>query len=109
MSKTGTDSSVTGEGGETASSAATAFASAFAVASAAELSSRVLDAGGETVDAAVAALVSTGGSRRTCVMPKTSAALHAATSATDGTTVRPIDVAVILLDPQLDRHRLTLR
>jgi len=114
MSKTGTESSVTGERGDTASSAATAFASACAVASAAELSSRALDAGGETVGAAVAALVSTGGARRMCVIPKTSAAPHAATSATDGTTIRLIDVAVILRNPQPDRwlvstHWLTLR
>src|SRR3984893_15185000 len=109
MSKTGTDSSVTGGGGETASLAATAFASACAVASAAELSSRALDAGDETVGATVAALVSTGGSRPMCVMPKTSAAPHAATSARDGTTIRLIVVAVILRDPQPDRHRLTLR
>src|SRR5665647_581696 len=53
-----------------------------------------------TAGAAVAAaLVSTGGSRRRCVMPKTSAAPHAATSARDGTTIRPIDVAVIIRDP----------
>jgi hypothetical protein len=95
MSKTGTDSSVTGGGGETASSAATAFASACGVASAAELSYRALDAGDETVGAAVAALVSSGGSRRMSVMPKTRAAPHAATSARDGTTIRLIDVAVI--------------
>ena len=103
MSKTGTDSSVSGERGDTASAAATAFASACAVASAAGPSSRAPDAGGETAGAAVAALVSTGGSRRTCVMPKTSAAPHAATSARDGTTIRPIDVAVKIRDPWLDR------
>ena len=45
--------------------------------------------------AAVAALVSSGGSRRMSVMPKTRAAPHAATSARDGTTIRLIDVAVI--------------
>ena len=50
-------------------------------------SSAAPDAGGATAGAAVAALVSTGGSRRTCVMPKTSAAPHAATSARDGTTI----------------------
>jgi hypothetical protein len=108
MSKTGTDSSVTGERRETASSAATEFASACAVASAAEPSFRALDPGAETVGAAVAALASTGGSRPMCVMPKTSAAPHTATSATDGKTIRPIDVAVILRDPQPDRHQLTL-
>ncbi len=99
MSKTGTDSSVSGERGDTANAAATAFASACAVASAAEPSSRAPDAGG----AAVVALVSTGGSRRTSVMPKTSAAPHAATSARDGTTIRPIDVPVKIRDPWPDR------
>jgi len=89
--------------GDTAGAAATAFASACAVASAAEPSSRTPDAGGETAGAAVAALVSTGGSRRTCVMPKTSAAPHAATSARDGTTTRPIDVAVMIRDRWPDR------
>ena len=103
MSKTGTDSSVSGERGDTAGAAATAFASACAVASGAELSSRAPDAGGETAGAAVAVLVSTGGSRRTCVMPKTSAAPHAATSAKDGTTIRSIDMTVIIDDPWLDR------
>ena len=98
MSKAGTDSSVSGERGDTASGAATAFALACAVVNAAEPSSRAPDAGGETTGAAVAALVSTGGSRRTCVMPKTSAAPHAATSAREGTTIRPIDVAVMIRD-----------
>jgi hypothetical protein len=101
MSKTGT--SVTGERGDTARSVATAFASACATASATELSSRALDAGGEAVGAAVAALVSTGGSRRMCVMPKTSAAAHAPTSARDGTTIRAIDVAVMIRDRWPDR------
>src|SRR5665811_732981 len=95
MSKTGTDSPVSGERGDTADAAATAFASACAVASAAEPSSRAPDAGGETAGAAVAALVSTGGALRRCVMPKTSAAPHAATSARDRTTIRLIDVTVI--------------
>src|SRR6266851_6553182 len=103
MSKTGTDSSVSGERGDTAGAAAAAFVSACAVASAPEPSSRAPDAGGETAGVAVAALVSTGDSRRTCVMPKTSAAPNAATSAKYGTTVRPIDVAVIIHDTWLDR------
>src|SRR6266436_9709018 len=67
MSKTGTDLSVSGERGDTAGAAATAFASACAVASAAEPSSRAPDAGGEMAGAAVAALVSTGGSGCRCV------------------------------------------
>ena len=98
MSKTGTDSSVSGERGDTTGVAATAFASACAVASAVEPSSRSSDARGETAGAAVAAVVSIGGSRHTCVMPKTSAAPHAATSARDGTTIRLIDVAVMTRD-----------
>src|SRR6266404_959822 len=105
MSKTGTDSSVTGERGDTASSAATAFASACAAAGAAEPSSREPDAGGETAGAAVAALVSTGGSRRRCMKPTTSAA----TSAKYGTAVRPIDVAVIIHDPWLERWLVSPR
>ncbi len=109
MSKTGTDSSVTGERGDTASSAVTAFASACAAASAAEPSSREPDAGGETAGAAVAALVSTGGSRRRCMKPTTSAATHAATSAKYGTAVRPIDVAVIIHDPWLERWLVSPR
>src|SRR6266481_1159852 len=109
MSKTGTDSSVTGERGDTASSAATAFASACAAAGAAEPSSREPDAGGETAGAAVAALVSTGGSRRRCMKPTTSAATHAATSAKYGTAVRPIDVAVIIHDPWLERWLVSPR
>ena len=60
-----------------------------------EPSSRAPDAVANA-GAAVAALVSTGGSRRRCVMSKTSAAPHAATSARDGTTIRPIDAAVII-------------
>ncbi len=103
MSKAGTDSSVTGERGDTASSAATAFASACAGAGAAEPSSRAPDAGCETTGAAVAAPVSTGGSRCMCVMPKTSAAAHAPTSAIDGTTIRAIDVAVMIRDRWPDR------
>jgi hypothetical protein len=70
--------------GDTASSAATAFASACA-------------------GAAVAALVSTGGARLVCVTPNTSAAAHAPTSARDGTTIRVIDVAVIIRDRWPDR------
>src|SRR5260370_6731963 len=105
MSKTGTDSSVSGERGDTAGAAVAAFASACAVAGAAEPSSPAPDAGGET-GAAVAALVSTGGSRPTCVIPKTSAAPHAATSARDGTTIRPIDVAVMIRDRWPDRWLL---
>jgi hypothetical protein len=98
MSKPGTDSSVCGELGESA--APTAFASACTVASAAGLSSRAPDAGGETAGAAaVAALVSTGGPRRMCVMPTKSTAPHAATSPRDGTTIRVIDVAVMICDP----------
>jgi hypothetical protein len=99
MSKAGTDSSVSGEWGDAAGAAATAFASASAIASAAEPSSRAPDAGGETDGAAVAVLVSTGGSRRVCVMLKTRAAPHAATSARDGTTIRPIVVAVMDTQP----------
>jgi hypothetical protein len=99
MSKPGTDSSVSGELGDTASAAPTAFASACTAASAAGLSSRAPDAGGETAGAAVAALVSTGGARRMCVMPTKSTAPHAATSPRDGTTIRPIDVAVMMRDP----------
>jgi hypothetical protein len=48
---------VSGERGDTAGAAATAFASACAVASAAGPSSRAPDAGGETAGTAVAALV----------------------------------------------------
>jgi hypothetical protein len=66
MSKAGTDSSVFGEPGETASASATAFVSACEFASAGESSSRTPDAGGETDGAAVAALVAAGGSRQTC-------------------------------------------
>ncbi len=99
MSKAGKDSSVSGARGGTASAAAAAFASACAVASAAEPLSWAPDAGGETSGAAIAALVSTGGSRHTCMMPKPSAAPHAATSASDGTTIRAIDVAVMIGAP----------
>ena len=116
MSKAGKDSSVSGARGGTASAAAAAFASACTVASAAEpLSSGAPDAGGETSGAAVAALVSIGGSRHTCVMPKASAAPHAATSASDGTTIRVIDLAVMIRAPWLNRwlvstpRRVTLR
>src|SRR5437667_384528 len=45
----------------------------------------------------VAALVSTGGSRRTCWVVKTSATPQAATNAMNGTTIRLIDVAVMML------------
>src|SRR6267378_2092726 len=90
---------MSGARGGTASAAVAAFASACSVASAAEPLSGAPDAGGETSGAAVAALVSTGGSRHTCVMPKASAAPHAATSASDGTTIRVIDVAVIIRAP----------
>ena len=107
MSKAGTDSLASGARGDTASGAATAFASACAVASAAEPSSRAPDAGCETTGAAVAALVSTGGSRRTCVMPKTSAATHAPTNARDGTTIRAINVAVMIRDRRPDRWLVT--
>src|ERR1700676_726764 len=103
MSKTGTDSSVSGERGDTAS-AATAFASASAVAGGAEPLSRAPDAGGPTAGAAVAALASTGGWRHTYLLPKTKAAPHAATSATDGTTIRPIDLAIMIPDRWLDRR-----
>ena len=95
MSKTGTDSSAFGERGDTPSPAASVFASACAVASAAEPSSRVPDTGGAAAGVAVAAVVSIGGWRCTCMMPKTSAAPHAAASARDGTTIRSIDVAVM--------------
>jgi hypothetical protein len=98
MSKAGTDSSVSGERGDTAGAAAITFASASVVASAAEPSFRAPDAGGATADAAVAALVSTPGSRRTCAVPKTRAAPHAATSVKDGTAIRAIDVAVMIRD-----------
>jgi hypothetical protein len=101
MSKTGTDSSVSGERGDTAAAAATAFASACAVASAAEASSRASGAGGETAGVEVAVLVSTGGSRCRYVMPRTGAAPHAATSAS--TTIRTIDVAVMVRDRWPDR------
>src|SRR5258707_2740040 len=60
MSKAGTDSSVSGERGDTAGVAATAFASARAVASAAGPSSRAPDSGGETAGAAGGALGSYG-------------------------------------------------
>lgn len=103
MSKAGMDSSASGERGDTASGAATAFALACAVVNAAEPSSRSPDAGGKIAGAAVAALGSTGGSRLTCVMPKTSAAPHAATSARDGTTIRAIDVTVMIRDRWPDR------
>jgi hypothetical protein len=103
MSKAGTDLSVSSERGDTANGAATAFASACTVASAAEPSSRAPDAGGKIAGTAVAALVSTGGSRLMCVMPKAIAATHAATSATDGRTIRAIDVAVMIRDRWPDR------
>ena len=89
--------------GDTASAAAAAFALACAVASAAEPSSRAPDAGGATAGTAVAALVSTDGSRCTCVMPKTRAARQAAASAKNGTTVRAIDAAVMMGDRWPDR------
>jgi hypothetical protein len=99
MSKAGKDSSVSGARGGTASAAAAAVASACTVASADEPLSGGPDAGGEISGAAVAALVSTGGSGHTCMMPKPSAAPHAATSASDGTTIRAIDVAVMICAP----------
>src|SRR6266436_2001735 len=103
MSKTGKDSSVSGERGDTAGATDTAFASTCAVASAAGPSSRAPDAGDETAGAAVVALVSTDGSRRRCMKPTTSAATHAATSAKYNTAIRPIDVAVMIRDPWPDR------
>ena len=103
MSKAGRDSSVSGARGATARAAAAAFASACTAASAVEPLSGAPDAGGEASGAAVAALVSTGGSRHTCMIPKASAAPHAATSASDGTTIRVIDVAVMMRAPWLDR------
>jgi hypothetical protein len=55
-------------------------------------------ANGKTAGAAVAALVSTGGSRLTSGMPKRSTAPHAAIGARDDTTTRPIDMAVMIRD-----------
>jgi hypothetical protein len=98
MSKAGTDSSVSGDRGDTAGTAAMTFASASAVASATEPSLRAPDAGGTTAGATVAALVSAAGSRPTCAVPKTRAAPHAATSAKDGTAIRAIDVTVMMRD-----------
>jgi hypothetical protein len=107
MSKAGKDSSVSGARGGTLSAAAAAVASACTAASAAEplsgAASGTADTDGETSGAAIAALVSTGGSRQTCMIPKASAAPHAATSTSDGTTIRVIDVAVMIRAPWLDR------
>jgi len=67
---------------------------ASAVGGAAEASSLTLDAGGATAGAVVAATFSTGRSRHTRGMPKTSVA--AAISARDGTDIRAIDVTVMV-------------
>jgi hypothetical protein len=85
-----------GDRGGTANAAATACVSACVAARANEPLFRPPDANGKTAGAAVAALVSTGGSRRTSGMPKTTAAPHAAIGARDDTTTRPIHMAVMI-------------
>ena len=100
MSNTGMDSSVIGKLGDMASWAATAFASACAVAAAPP--SRRPESASEATIKGVAAPVSIGGSCQTCAMPRTSAAAHIATSARDGTTVRPTDAPAILRHPWPD-------
>jgi hypothetical protein len=95
MSNTGKAWSVTPEPGDTAGSAADAACDGAALG---EGTSRTSDAAEEATSAAVASPAETGGSRRACVMPNTSAAPQAATTATDSATIRFIDVAVISRD-----------
>ena len=64
-----------------------------------ELSSPTLDAGATTAGAAVAALVSIGCSRNMCGMAKKTIAMPAATNASDGRAIRPIDVMVMDAQP----------
>jgi hypothetical protein len=87
---------------DTANADASAFAPACTDSGVVEISSRSIDAGAEIADAADGT-ISTGDSRRVGIIPKKSAAPSAAKTAMHGTSIRPIDVALILRRPWLNR------
>jgi hypothetical protein len=104
MSKTGANSVSSVGGSDTAIANDSAFAPACTAASVVELSSRSIDAGAEIADAAADGAIATGGSRRVGIIPKKSAAPSAAKTAMHGTSIRPIDVALMLRRPWLNRR-----
>jgi hypothetical protein len=62
-----------------------------------------MDAGAEIADTVADGAISPGDSRRVGTIPKKSAAPSAAETAMHGTSIRPIDVALMLRRPWLNR------